>query len=273
MEGRYLQHSGQNSPTLLCLDTSIKRLLFGGLRSFCGWKTLQSMTSTPLIQKYTFVILQILCLWEETSQLYLHIPRSLSVQVGWSYRNNCYKAVWYKGNTLPDWSKMYVHAQLNACCPELMVLLWPGGVRRLTQAATFTDGLFRDCFHKLDSTTGKVILAVVLYLKSLSKHTVAHSWPGGNDLCPLLTQLAVLRGLKPGRKQWAACPFYALNMRSWALGTGHRAHTTDALKITPTAALWMLQWPRGSGDHCELPARGWQEAGIAHPSAPLLFHP
>lgn len=40
-----------------------------------------------------------------------------------------------------------------------MVLLWHGGVRRLTQAATFTDGLFRDCSHMLDSIAGKVIFA------------------------------------------------------------------------------------------------------------------
>lgn len=41
----------------------------------------------------------------------------------------------------------------------MMVLLWHGGVRRLTQAATFTDGLFRDCSHVLDSIAGKVIFA------------------------------------------------------------------------------------------------------------------
>ena len=59
-------------------------------------------------------------------------------------------------------------------------------------------------------------------------HIVAHGWPGGNDLCPLLMQLAVLRGEKRDRKWWAVCPFYALNMKSWTQGTC----TANALQNT-----------------------------------------
>lgn len=96
-------------------------------------------------------------------------------------------------------------------------------------------------------------------------HRVAHSLPAWNDLCPLLMQLAVLKGLKTGRKQWQSAHSMPLT-----LSPGHRALI---LQTPPTAALWMSQLPWGLGDLCELPARGWQKAGIAHSSVPPLFHP
>lgn len=90
-------------------------------------------------------------------------------------------------------------------------------------------------------------------------HIAARSWPSGNDPCPLLMQLAILRGLKAGGEQRAVCPFCAVNMKSWAQGT----YTADALKIPSSCLL----------DHWKLPAGVWQEADIAHPSAPPLLHP
>lgn len=72
---------------------------------------------------------------------------------------------------IPSLTEAKCACSMNACCPELMaiVLLWYGGVRGLTRAATFTHGLFRDCSLMLDSTAGKIILAAALYVKSLSK--------------------------------------------------------------------------------------------------------
>lgn len=214
----------------LCLDTSIKRLLFGGLRSFLQMENTPVVTSTPLIQKYTFVTLQILCLWEETSQLYLHIPRSLSVQVGWSCTNYCYKAVWYKANTLYE---AKCTCMLNEC-----MLPWTNGhphngfaVAWRSEEVDTGCHFYRWALQRLlphvgqHSRQGHPCCSVVSEI-SFQTHLVARDWPGGNDLCPLLMQVAILKGLKTGRKQWAVCPFYAWKMRSWAQGT----YTADALK-------------------------------------------
>lgn len=64
---------------------------------------------------------------------------------------------------------------------------------------------------------------------SFQIHIAAHSWPGGNGLCPLLMQLAASEGGKRDRKWWVVCPFHALKTKSWAQGTC----TADALQNPP----------------------------------------
>ena len=100
-------------------------------------------------------------------------------------------------------------------------------------------------------------------------HIVDHSWPGGNDLCPLLMQLAVLREEKKRQKTMGSLPFLCLEYE--VLGAGHLCCRCPAKPST--SAFWVLHRLWGSGDPRELPAGGWQAAHLAHPSAPRLFHP
>lgn len=160
---------------------------------------------------------------------------------------------------------------LNACtcCSELIAilmvaLLWNGGGRRLTQAATFTDGLFRGSSHMFDSTAGKVIFTSASVWNPF-RNTHRCSWlawwkwsvfPSDAVSCP--------QRRKRGQKMVGTLLFLFLGYK--VLGTGH-LHCICPTK-TPMTAFWMLHWPWGSGDHLSC----LQEVDLAHCSAPLLFH-
>lgn len=245
----------------LCLNTGTKRLLFGGPRNLCRWK--KSSLWPPLLWSRNMLLLFFrYCVFEKRRFSFIstfldpfHCRYLSPVQI---IVTNLFGM-----KQIPSLNEAKCACSMNACCPELMaiVLLWHGGVRGLTQAATFTHGLFRDCSLMLDSTAGKIILAAALYVKSPSK---PHS-------CSQLTWWKwSVSPSDPQNRQKTVGSLPILCLAHEVLGPGHLhcrcPETPPRCPLDGAAAL-------GFGDHCKLPARGWQEADIAHSSAPPSFHP